>query len=1134
MGTAREFLIALVLTALGMRLCLAGEEALHFDIPEQPVSTALLEFAQLLQVPVLFPSSSFEGIRANRLEGEYLIGEALEILLEGTNIEASFITETNKLVVRATEESQQNQHEIEEGEMAVKKFNGTRNILASALAALVGGGLNDPAMAQEQTSASEAIEEISVTGSRIRQTDGMVSPVPVTAVTTAELNTFEPGGTISEQLNILPQFFGNSSTTDGRGPLFGGGASSLNMRNLGARRTLVLFDGSRMVPGGSGGTVDIDILPMALVRTVDVVTGGASAAYGADALGGVTNFVLDREFEGLKVQTGTGINEWGDGQRWNLSIAGGRQFGDRLHVVGSVEARHINQITRNPEELDSDWFQRWSWVTNPAWSPGAPAGIPQRLTLPWVSSSEASPTGVIWARSGTTSTSALIPFTYNGQTFLNDGSATRTFIKGDVYAAPNRTGSTKTMSGGPEGQIHNAAFEGGPAGSEAVGRSAFSAVKYDFNDSLSGFAQILVGRRESNVKNIRSIYTMADARYATIYRNNAFLPEDIGAAMDAAGIGSFQLHKWGSFLGDNNVGTGPGQDVSTLYSWSAGFDAMLPNGWSLEGSWQSGETRQKSSIYGRPRIDRIYLALDAVRDPATGAIVCNVQLYNPTEAQLAAAVAGRTASVGGPLASPIGLDNTIRDCVPFNVMGAGNMSQAAVDYTMSPRFESTTVQQDFAELLLTGELFEGWNGPLSFATGLTYREQEFQMLMGPEDVHRLGPPLNAPQLGIRGIPPGYTGGSPTLHQFGSNENNDGKYDVWEWFGELNIPVWESSTGAQRVDSSISYRSSDYSSIGRIESWKLGVDFQLYEELRLRATKSRDVREAAFIERFGGRGGPGNVTDPKVNNSTYLVTVMSGGNPNLNPEVADTLVAGLVYEPSWLDGMRLSTDWYEVEIRDSIGTLGTQRIVDECEINGLQSLCAAIERDSSTGLISRVFNTFLNVAQARVEGVDVEASYRMDPDFFGQETESLSLRVLAGYVIERSDTPLGGTPFDIAGGLNTPDLTANATLGYNVGPYGIQLQQRYIADSIRNVNWVEGVHVDMNSVASGNYTNLRLDYQGEMTNGGTWSVALNVTNLLDRSPPIVAEWSALPERQTLIPSGYDDLGRRYLVSFNLNF
>ncbi len=124
------------------------------------------------------------------------------------------------------------------------------------------------------------------------------------------------------------------------------------MRSLGAQRTLVLLDGSRVVPGDKGGSVNVDTLPNALIRTVDVITGGASAAYGADALGGVTNFVLDRQFQGLKISAGTGVTELGDGDRWNFGIAGGKQFGERLNVIASFDSKYINQIERKPEDLD--------------------------------------------------------------------------------------------------------------------------------------------------------------------------------------------------------------------------------------------------------------------------------------------------------------------------------------------------------------------------------------------------------------------------------------------------------------------------------------------------------------------------------------------------------------------------------------------------------------------------------------------------------------------------------------------------------------------------------------------------------------------------------------------------------------
>src|SRR5690606_18068339 len=198
-----------------------------------------------------------------------------------------------------------------------------------------------------------------------------------------------------------------------------------------------------------------------------------------------------------------------------------------------------------------------------------------------------------------------------------------------------------------------------------------------------------------------------------------------------------------------------------------------------------------------------------------------------------------------------------------------------------------------------------------------------------------------------------------------------------------------------------------------------------------------------------------------------------------------------------------------------------------------SFCQLIERDPDSGLIVMIENGYLNVAKARVKGVDFEASYRIEPDFFAGRSEALSLRMLAGYTIERSDTPLDGSPRDIAGSLESPDLTAVGTLSYTVGRWGVRLQQLYTAETILNIDWVEGIDVDDNTVSSGNYTNLRLSYDGERTAGGTWSVALNVNNLFDRPPPIVPSYSASGSAQS-IPNGYDQYGRRYQLSFNISY
>src|SRR5687768_12453026 len=333
--------------------------------------------------------------------------------------------------------------------------------------------------------AAEELEEIQITGTRIRTTDGMVQPTPVTAVTTAEMQNFDPASSVSEQLDNLPQFMNTQTAQRGGATLFGdAGGSYLNLRNMGKQRTLVLFDGSRVVPADRTSSVNVDNFPTALVRSVDVVTGGASAAYGADALAGVVNFVVDREFEGLKTSVSTGITEEGDGENWSFSVAGGKQIGDRLNVIGSLEARQLKQIYRPP--FDADNWKSIGFVINPAWSPGN-TSVPQRITAPYVHSATQSATGLI-NQSG---------FSLHRYTFTEDGTGARPFINGDI---PNRfgSGSNNMQSGGPEADLAMRSYMNGATGQQVKNRSAFGGIQYALSNSTEIFGQVMLGRTESN------------------------------------------------------------------------------------------------------------------------------------------------------------------------------------------------------------------------------------------------------------------------------------------------------------------------------------------------------------------------------------------------------------------------------------------------------------------------------------------------------------------------------------------------------------------------------------------------------------------------------------------------------------
>jgi len=341
--------------------------------------------------------------------------------------------------------------------------------------------------------ADEEVQEVTVTGTRIRQVTGMTTPVPVTSVVAADLKQNNPGAALADQLDKLPQLFQTESAQRGSGALFGNaGGSYVNLRGLGSQRTLVLLDGARIVPDDRGGTVNIGVLPQGLIKNVDIITGGASAQYGADAVGGVVNFVLDRKFQGLKASASTGITERGDGFNNKVSVTGGTKIGDKLNLTASADMNNIDQISRNPLRL-GDWFQHWGYIANPAYkSATLTPGVPVRLTAPNLSQPTFSPFGRI--DNAYTAAGVAVPtFSFINTAFTQDGTGTRPFIQ-----TPGFSTAIGTMQGGPEYDYHNQAHRAGPFGAQVKETSAFLGGEYEINNRVQVYGHVLYGSSESN------------------------------------------------------------------------------------------------------------------------------------------------------------------------------------------------------------------------------------------------------------------------------------------------------------------------------------------------------------------------------------------------------------------------------------------------------------------------------------------------------------------------------------------------------------------------------------------------------------------------------------------------------------
>jgi hypothetical protein len=225
---------------------------------------------------------------------------------------------------------------------------------------------------------------------------------------------------------------------------------------------------------------------------------------------------------------------------------------------------------------------------------------------------------------------------------------------------------------------------------------------------------------------------------------------------------------------------------------------------------------------------------------------------------------------------------------------------------------------------------------------------------------------------------------------------------------------------------------------------------------------------------------------------------------------------------------MSVDRYEVDISDSIATLSDDDVVDECFNNMV--LCEYVIRDAG-GNLTRVLRPYLNLDQAYVQGIDYEIQYGRNVNWTGMPNESFNLRFLGGKLEHRTNTVAGSVPTEFAGSQGYPELTANVTASYNFGRWMVQLQERYIDSVLLNRTWVEGVDIDDNSVASQSWTNLVLRYSKNVASGGRWSASLNIQNLFDDNPPVIAANGGGRFGAQITSNTYDVWGRRFQFSLN---
>lgn len=915
------------------------------------------------------------------------------------------------------------------------RTTGVMSVLLLMSALVIPLGVPMAANAQEgaeEVSGTEPIEEVLVTGSRIFREDGSRAPSPMTVLGP---DYFELRGSmnIADALNELPAFRGSTTPTSTTNKTLNPGANYLNIRNLGVNRTLVLINGIRHVPASDLGQVDLNMIPTSLIERVEVVTGGASAVYGTDAVAGVVNIILADQYEGVEIRMDGGTSERGDDEEFRISALAGTTFADeRGYATLGLEFTDAGGVG---DVYTRDWGRKeYGVVTNPV-----QGATPVRMVASGVHPSVMAPGGLITAGP------------LRGTTFMDDGTPT-SFEYGDSVGFPY-------MIGG-EGYRNTLMRDVGLM-PELERRSGYLRTGFDLTDSVELFVDLSAGWTEG----ISSTPYYFNWGNLTIDRQNPFVPPSIATQMDTLGISSFRFGRFWLDMGNaNSIATTEMRRIVT------GLEGTFANDWAWDASVQFGETDYDQRVVNWFLPGRVRQGVDAVTAP-DGRIVCRVALTDPSTA-----------------------------CRPFNPFGVGRNPPGTTDYFVAEQIVDQTQEETSANINVSGQWFDVGAGPLGVAFGAEYRKETLDAVADP--------------LSEAG-----------MFAFGNASSLSGDFDVTDAYLEFEAPLLEGLPMVQALTFNAAYRYADYSTAGGVDSWKVGATWDLSQDLRVRITGSSDVRAPNVPELFtpARNAGAFVIVDPTRNNASSIAFNIVEGNIDLDPETADTLTFGVIYQPSWLPELRVSVDYFDIDISGAIASIRPQETVDRC-VAGETVLCDLIVRDAA-GVIAFIEGKAVNIATARTRGIDLELGYSAS-----LPRGDLNLRVFATRTMQadRSNGTVT-TSFDGQnnGNLGIPTWTANGVATYSLDRLSVMAQGRYISSGSYNNSFVEGTHIDDNSLPSRFYLNLSGQYEFDLA-GRSLRVFGVIDNLLDRDPP--------PVPGTIVVTNanfYDVIGRSFRLGLVVN-
>ncbi len=1067
-------------SGIGILALLAGTalaQGSNFALPAQPLSESLKEVARETGQNILFTPQTVDGIIAPPLRGQMSGKDAVDLLLKGTHLEAE-PDGAGGLIVRASAADHQ-----EENKRAVVGPRPAPDASGQNAQPLQSPSVQAAARLAPQSitiaqPAGLGVEQVVVSASRI-SIAGYEAPTPVTMIGLDQLE-WDSHFSIGDTIRSLPAVGISSS------PVNGGGAANIvsaitgvdtvNLRNLGVTRTLVLFDGQRVVQSNITGGVDLSTIPATMVQRVDVVTGGASAAWGSDAVAGVVNLVLNKDFSGLKMNLEGGDSWKWDLPTWKAEISYGSDFdGNRGHVILS------GQYTGSPDVIFSgqrSWYQAQALVNNQGAN-----GQPEFIVASNVGLSQATTGGLIVGNpAGTAPGSADV---LRGIQFVGAAGTPASFDFGNISGPLSNGGDAQHA----ESELNDLTIAYHTA-------TLFGYGRYQFAPDMAASLQLNYGQSWTENNSVPAVRP----GNLTIQAGNPFIPASIAATMAADGIPSFNL---GSINTNNIAGfdhlserelsqsLGVPANISTRQLARGVFtlEGTLNPDWSWNSYYQHGTVRVHLHVLNNVVNQNYANAVDAVT-------VTNAN------------VGGSGLQVGS-IACRSTLTDPADGCRPLNVFGDGVASQGAINPIDTHNdVEPITLNEDVAAASMQGQL--PWSlpaGRISMAFGAEYRKEGGRTQADPGAVAR-------------------------LYSVGNFNNFAGQYHVEEGFAEINAPLLKDDL-VENLDFNAAGRLTSYSTSGLVETWKLGLTSRVNDDLKLRTTWSLDIRAPDLAELFSsGTSTLNSAVDPRSGKNVSIYT-FAEGNSALEPEIATTISGGVVLTPRWLDGLSFSADWYSIVIRQSIYTASANTVLAQCN-GGNSFYCGQLVFGGDDGALSQIDTIPQNAASQTVSGLDFQGDYAM-PFLKGM----LNWHLVGNYTDEQTQTATGVT-FDYAGSLGgdsiiegVPKFKVNLSSTYVQGPWsGTVLGRLFGAAHINNA-WGP-LQVADNDVPAVAYLDLRASYKWN-DNIQVYAAIDNATNV---SPPIIPDTQAsgqlsyyfAPIREDI----YDAIGRAYRLGIRLNF